>query len=73
MTLDAALDILDQHLDRIEADSRRRFVSLVLADAPDLDVDALDELLDANARDWQHARDRAHQIIHRALDAHQES
>lgn len=66
-----ALAIVDAMIDRIEADSRRRFETLALADG--VDVDQLDALLDANAVDWQAARDRAHQIIHRALDAHQES
>ena len=69
MTITDVLAVIDARLDQIEADSRRRFASLALADAPDLDVDALDALLDQNAADWQTARDRAHRIITRALDA----
>ncbi|MCC7179028.1 MAG: hypothetical protein IT177_11620 [Acidobacteria bacterium] len=67
MTRAEALAHVDQILDRTEADSRRRFLSDVLADAPGLDVDQLDALLDANATEWARTRREAHALIRRAF------
>lgn len=64
--------IVDAHLDRAQADSTRRFVSDVLTDAPDLDIDALDAFLQQNAAEWEDARQRAHGIVTRALHGAEE-
>lgn len=65
MTLDTVHQIIDQKFDAIEADSRRRFMSLALADGAD--PDEIDAILQQNALDWQHARQQAHNLIAHSL------
>lgn len=65
MTLDTVHQIIDEKFDAIEAESRRRFASLALADGAD--PDEIDAILDQNAAEWRHARQQAHDLILHSL------